>query len=288
MKYIEHQFKSYLYFNFPLNFEQNSDEWEDLAGEVDDIDKTSGSDEDIAEAADSLISDEEDNATDNDDDVAVNTTVINESEDDSDIDLQLSSLTLNDKHSSPVNHFELLNNVFQLMKKLRLIIKFMRNHTITNEYIKELKALQPNVVNESGDLALDMLIRWNSSFLLLDRLIIHRVLNCVFAFPNNMDGLTDAQLQRLKELTLNQYEWQLIQTLRNILEPFLDATTALSGQSYPTIGLAFYVFRLLQHFLDFTTRDDAVTIALKESLRFWFNIPCKAKLPPHQMEIMTV
>ncbi len=54
----------------------------------------------------------------------------------------------------------------------------------------------------------------------------------------------------------------------NILELFLDATTALSGQNYPTIGLAFYVFRLLQHFLDFTTRDDAVTIALKESLRY--------------------
>jgi hypothetical protein len=39
-------------------------------------------------------------------------------------------------------------------------------------------------------------------------------------FSNNHHGLTDQQKKRLKELTLNQYEWKLIELSRNILETF--------------------------------------------------------------------
>ncbi|CAF1494908.1 unnamed protein product [Rotaria socialis] len=85
-----------------------------------------------------------------------------------------------------------------------------------------------------------MLIRWNSSFLLIDRLILHKdVLNSMCSFLNNITGLTEKQTKKLMGLMLNQQEWNLLNCLKNVLEPFLEATTALSGQKYPTMALSF-------------------------------------------------
>ncbi len=91
--------------------------------------------------------------------------------------------------------------------------------------------------------------------------------------------LNGTQKARLKELTLNQHEWQLIESLRDTLKPFYDTTTALSGQTYPTMAPCFYIHRLLSHCLSPKTSDHPLVGGLKESLRYWFNIYCKAKLP---------
>ncbi|CAF4231592.1 unnamed protein product, partial [Rotaria magnacalcarata] len=60
---------------------------------------------------------------------------------------------------------------------------------------------------KTGVLILDMLIRWNSSFLLIDRLILHKdVLNSMCSFLNNITGLTEKQTKKLMGLMLNQQE----------------------------------------------------------------------------------
>lgn len=187
-----------------------------------------------------------------------------------------------------MDHFELLESVFGLMKKARLIVKFVRNHSITNEYISKSILSEGGGNGKYGGLVMDMTIRWNSSFVPLDRLVNHKeILNNMFAFPNSIPGLDDKQRKRLKELSLNQQEWKLIESLGVILKPFFDATTVLSGQYYPTMALSFYIFRLLQHFLE-SASDDPLVVGLKESLLFWFNMHCKVKLPHGQLEIMIV
>jgi hypothetical protein len=223
---------------------------------------------------------------DEEEETNVGATSDNESEDD--VGVQLSSLTLNSKNSSVIDHFELVSDVFELMKKSRLLIKFVRNHSIINEYFNKCVLSNANE-KQTGGLVLDMLIRWNSSFVLLDRLFTHKdILNDMGVFSNNLHGLTDQQKKQLKQLTFNQYEWELIEILRNVLEPFLDTTVALSGQTYPTMAVCFYAYRLLTHFLESSLNDDPRVIALKESLRYWFNIRFKSKLPQGQMEIMIV
>ncbi|CAF4052930.1 unnamed protein product, partial [Rotaria magnacalcarata] len=259
--------------DFPLDLELNSNKWEDLDQELDSLDDIAECDQCSIEAASDLVSEEEEEAEgdlayddddDDDDDNNVDEEVHTESDAEDDIELEFASLQLSNNNSSSIDHFELLKNVFELMKESRLIIKFMRNHTITNEYIQ-------------------------NSFLLIDRLILHKdVLNSMFAFPNNITGLTEQQIKKLKDLILNQHEWNLLNCLKNVLKPFLEATTALSGQKYPTMALSFYVFRLLSHFLEVTSGDDSITIALKQSLLYWFNVQCKAKLPSGQLEIMMV
>ena len=81
--------------------------------------------------------------------------------------MPLLSLLLNNNSSTPIDHFKLLNDVYGLMKKSGLVIKFIRNHNVANEYINKLK-LSNNNINTIGCLLLDMIIRWNSSVLLLD------------------------------------------------------------------------------------------------------------------------
>ena len=275
-----------LLFSFPLQLDFNLDEWEDLVGDMDLADDMDDCDDDSMDILDELISEEEDNSS-NEDDKSIRESVRSESEDE-DVDIQLSSLTLNDNNSSNMDHYEVLSNVFRLMKKARIIIKFMKNHSVTNEYINK-HIISTYGVNNAGGLVLDMIIRWCSSFLLLERLIKYQdILNNVFSFPVNLPGLNEEQKKRLKELALNEREWELLEALKFVLEPFLDSTTVLSGQTYPTMAASFYIFRLLSHFLQTTADNPPLIAALKESLRYWFNIQCKSKLPEGQMEIMMV
>ena len=88
------------------------------------------------------------------------------------------------------------------------------------------------------------------------------------AAPNNLFGLNKQQIKRLKNLTLNEQEWELIHSFSNALPPFLDSTIVLRGQNYPTMALSFYVFRLLSHFFKSNPIDGVITTAIKESLRF--------------------
>ena len=76
--------------------------------------------------------------------------------------------------------------------------------------------------------------------------------------------------------------------MRNILQSFLQATKILSGQTYPTLLSAFYIHRLLLHYFEEATDDHPITIALKQSLKFWFDIYYRGKLPAGQMDMMVV
>jgi hypothetical protein len=264
------------------------DEWEYF--DDDESDDTHDSDEDPDDAASDLVSEEEkDNNSMDEDDTCLNRKIDNESETDSDFDLPFSLLSINDDYPLPIDHFKLLTDVFQLMKKTRMVIKFIRNHSATNEYLDKHILLKKQEDPTIGGLVLDMIIRWNSSFLLLDRLISHKdFINSMFSFPNNIPGLTEKQRKQLKELNLNQHEWELLTIIKDVLAPFLQATEVLSGQNYPTMAYAYYVHRLLSHYFQSIDDDGPITIALKQSLRFWFNVHCNEKLPAGQMDLMLV
>ena len=171
--------------------------WEDLDQQSENLDITNEFDQSQCslDAASKLLSEEEQMLADNDDDDEVRyktvaTEEVNgQSDMDKDVEINFSSPKLNSNHSSAMDYFELLNNVNELMKESSLLVQFMRNHALTDEYIrKQITSISNG--NKTELLILDMFIRWNSSFLLLDRLIIHKgTLNSMFAFPNNLFGL---------------------------------------------------------------------------------------------------
>ena len=115
-----------------------------------------------------------------------------------------------DSNGSQVDLFKLLTRVNTLMKKVREGITLMRNNNLINEYMIGLMKTHDGGRKCRGLLS-DMPIRWNSSFMSLDRLILHKdLVRNVFSLPNALDGLSAKQKTKLHELALSQDEWELL------------------------------------------------------------------------------
>jgi hypothetical protein len=240
-----------------------------------------------------LMSEEENNRSISDEEVDEEPLVDDRSDSESDIEADFSSLIIAEESLSALNLFQLLGQMSELMKKVRIFIKFIRNHNATNEFvIKQMQSKSSGTERSGrriGGLVLDMVVRWNSSYLLFERLIAHMdILNGMCAVPESVPGLTTDQKRRLRELAITHREWQLLDTLKSILEPFVLATSVLSGQTYPTMATSFYVHRLISLYLQPSLIDDPIKQALKKSLRFWFHLYFEQKLPPGQMDTMMV
>ena len=263
------------------------DLFSDQCDDLDDLDT-----DDLIDAADDLLSEEEDESdgSNHADDSDPEKFSDNDSstEDDDDEQINFTSLSLVDNGMSPVDHYELLTSVFALLKKTRAGVKFVRNHNATHEsLVKQINS--KNNGQRIGGLVLDMAIRWNSTYLMINRLLMHRdLVKHLFAFPNNLDGLTEKQRKAMYSLTLQQTEWDLLTNLKQVLQPFQLATTVLSGQNYPTMASSFLVWRLLSQFLQSNPNDQPMVVALKESLRFRFEFYCYRNLPSKQMDTMKV
>jgi hypothetical protein len=107
------------------------DTFSDQCEDIDEIDT-----DDLAEAADDLLSEEDDrsdgsNHTEDSDPDEVTDDESSVADDQDEIDLP--SLSIVDHGASPVDHYELLMSVFELLKKTRSGVKFIRNHYVTNE-----------------------------------------------------------------------------------------------------------------------------------------------------------
>jgi hypothetical protein len=78
--------------------------------------------------------------------------------------------------------------------------------------------------------------RWNSSYLAWQRLLLLRdaisVLNTKLARETDGDSKKDSK--QLKKIMITTQEWDLIQNLVDVLEPFAEATDYLGGSSYCT------------------------------------------------------
>ena len=188
-----HQHHIYLS-SFPIQPTSDSEIWANLDQQSENLDDTNEFDQDQCslDVASELLSEEEQMLTDDDDKVHYNTIPTEEVNGqagiDDDIEIDFSSLKLNSNQSSVIDHFKLLNNIKELMRKS------FNSCEITNEYIQK-QMTSINDVNKTGLLVLDMFNRWNSSFRLFNRLIIHKdTLKSMFTFPNNLFGLNDQQI----------------------------------------------------------------------------------------------
>lgn len=65
-----------------------------------------------------------------------------------------------------------------------------------------------------------------------------------------IEGIKKNDAKKLKDLMLTDSEWELIEVLRELLKPFAEATTLLSGTSYPTLPIAKFIHKMLEIFLN--------------------------------------
>ncbi|CAF3243510.1 unnamed protein product, partial [Rotaria sp. Silwood2] len=121
-----------------------------------------------------------------------------------------------------------------LQQKLREVILIARD--IVNTTKKNIKRR----------LSIDVRTRWNSTYKMLSTMNIYRdVINDLFKSKGSL-GLTSKQRRKLTRIELSTDQWDLLEMVIALLQPFYSATKLLSNSKYPTIGASLYVIRSLE------------------------------------------
>lgn len=138
-----------------------------------------------------------------------------------------------------------------LMTKCRKMINVIRKSSILNDTL--LKLAKDSVAVE---LITDMKVRWNSTYHMVQRLLLYQ--HALASFYDNLETLNDVtakQRRKLIDLKLTSVDWNVLLAMRRVLERFNDATEILSGKSYPTLSLAYPVIYSLYGYLNGRTGD---------------------------------
>jgi hypothetical protein len=146
---------------------------------------------------------------------------------------------------------------------------------------------------EYVNLIIDFHVRWNTTFLMLNRFIkFKEIINNITLEPEKIDGITKQNINKLKKLNLSNPEWELIDTLTKILKPFYSATKLLSAKNYPTLSIGIVIKSLLNNFLpnaqeEYDALQNQVEIAelLQEQLTYHFDTKLSVSQRNHMLVI---
>ena len=147
-------------------------------------------------------------------------------------------------NENDINSFQ-KEKIYLLMKKCRLIINITKKSTILLNYFNQLQTKFSVKRGMNGD----CITRWNSTFLMIDSLIILKPLIIKFFDDKYRMNLRREIVTKLISIELEHDDWQLMVDISTVLKPFYLATKLMSARSYPTIGLCYYVIRNLYIFL---------------------------------------
>jgi len=121
----------------------------------------------------------------------------------------------------------------ELLSKARAIVTFFHASNIASNKLRYFSAPR----SSKRTLDADVPTRWNSTCIMLRSLLELKESVC--------DAFYCREVNR-PELDLQDYEWEMLSGLVNILAPFEEITTDLSSQSYPSLSKMIPAVRLLQ------------------------------------------
>ena len=154
-----------------------------------------------------------------------------------------------------------------LMSKCRSFIKLVNKSSIMMMCMNNLKQR----LNIHRSLQLDCKSRWNSSHRLIETMLMYRkLINKVNSEKYDI-GLNYKQTKKLSSIDLDQADWQMLETLEFVLQPFIRATKLISGSQYSTIGIGFFtIVQIWQSLEDSkaTKANDSETVHRLKQLLF--------------------
>ncbi|CAF0858649.1 unnamed protein product [Adineta steineri] len=137
-------------------------------------------------------------------------------------------------------------HVGEVMKKCRSFVKLINKSSILMNHISNLKKYFK--INRS--LQLDCKSRWNSSYHLVEGMLIYKKLIYKINSEKYDIGLNKKQITKLSSIELNQDDWKMLELIEFILKPVVHATELVSGSKYPTIGLSYFAIFQIRAFLE--------------------------------------
>lgn len=152
----------------------------------------------------------------------------------------------NDVMTDPASANELQECVGGILAKCRGTVKMIHKSSNLTTYVDRLKEEQ----QLKQCLSLDCKCRWNSTRHMIENLLqLKQLIGQIHADKHELQ-LTNDGKQKLTSLELSSDEWAVLRAIEQILSPFDHATKLMSGQQYPTIGLALYAIRRIKMFLE--------------------------------------
>ena len=173
--------------------------------------------------------------------------------------------------------------MYNVLQRVRKLIKFIRKSYPLDNYVRQqiqlkkieiirhIEGQKPKII-KLKDIIMDFKIRWNTTYLMLERFIaISAIITDITLSPSIQIGLKKRQYEKLRKSSFSRFDWLCLTALKNVLFPFYIATTLLSGSKYPTLSLSYPVLLALKTFLTIkNTNDDPLESALKELLLIEF------------------
>lgn len=153
-----------------------------------------------------------------------------------------------------------LKVIEHIVVKIRDCVKYIKWSEARKNIFRSCVSLAR--LKEVKALWLDVPTRWNSTYMMLDRAILYR-----------------KALTEMSELHScpSPEEWDMLEQIRDVLEPFNEITELFSGSDYPTSNLYFgNVWKILMLLNELNNSDDellkAMSIEMKQKFdKYWFN-----------------
>ncbi|CAF4253720.1 unnamed protein product, partial [Rotaria magnacalcarata] len=178
----------------------------------------------------------------------------------------------------------LLLTLHLLLKRMRKLINFIHQSSVLDRYVKERIENKLQEINnrlppdqqqqhvQFKDLIIDFKIRWNTTYLMLQRFLLYcSIITNITQNPSNEIGLKENQYEQLKKLAFSRTDWILLMATRNVLKSFYEATTTLSTQKYESIGISYIVITGLKKYLTTVKDEEPFENLLKQELLSKFN-----------------
>lgn len=114
-----------------------------------------------------------------------------------------------------------IDEIQSIIKKVKIIVSYFKKINVAVQTL--LKYQEQNGVKEPKRLLQDVATRWNSTFFMLERVVLLEM-----ALRHSL-AVTNSEHE-----PLTAYEWTVCRELCELLEPCAEVTTEMSGESYIT------------------------------------------------------
>jgi hypothetical protein len=178
-----------------------------------------------------------------------------EDSDDEDSD---SDKTTNNKEiepdSSPIdsnqqfNEVQLIAKIKNVLQKVRSIIKLSNKSNVLFSHVKKL-IMDDQVFLPS--LGLDMQIRWNSTYLMINNFLKYKkYVNEVTKYPQKISKIDKNMMNKLERMSFSQFDWELLELLQSVLKTFHLSTVLVSARKYSTLSISYFVQANIEFYLE--------------------------------------